>query len=96
MCQVSILYPENDRQTVQIPETGLLVGRSSVCGLRLSDEFVSGLHCKIFSENGNLFIEDLGSTNGTAIDGTEIKAQCAMLIESGQNIQIGITEARII
>jgi pSer/pThr/pTyr-binding forkhead associated (FHA) protein len=93
MPSISILYPEESRQTVQIPENGLLIGRSPNCGLRLNDEFVSAKHCKIFFENEELFIKDLGSMNGTFIDGAEVGKKSSL--EPGQSIQIGITELKI-
>jgi len=93
MPSISILYPEESRQTVQIPESGLLIGRSPDCDLCLADEFVSAKHCKIFFENEELFIEDQGSTNGTFIDGTKVEKKSSL--EHGQEIQIGITELKI-
>ncbi len=89
MPHISVLYPEEDKQVVQIPEAGLLVGRDAFCDLRLKDEFVSMQHCKILFENGVFFLEDLGSTNGTFIDGTEVEEKS--VLSKGQSIQIGIT-----
>ncbi|MDR2595544.1 MAG: FHA domain-containing protein [Fibromonadaceae bacterium] len=96
MPSLSILYPEESRQTLQIPENGLLIGRSPYCDLYLPDEFISARHCKIFFENESqdLFIEDQGSTNGTFIDGTQVEKKSPL--KEGQRIQIGITEMKII
>ncbi|MDR0515905.1 MAG: FHA domain-containing protein [Fibromonadaceae bacterium] len=93
MPKISVLYPEESRQTAKILESGLLVGRSPLCDLQLTDEFVSGKHCKIFFESKKFFIEDLGSTNGTFIDGTEVKGKSPL--EFGQSIQIGITVLKL-
>ncbi|MDR2582515.1 MAG: FHA domain-containing protein [Fibromonadaceae bacterium] len=90
MPSISVLYPEESRQTLQIPENGLLIGRSPDCDLCLTDEFVSIKHCKFFFENGELFIEDQGSTNGTFIDGTQVEKKSSL--KEGQGIQIGVTE----
>jgi len=89
--QISVLYPEESRQTLPVPEKGLVVGRESFCDLRLPDVFVSSKHCRIFFENGKFFVEDLGSTNGTTVDGAEIEASCAVQFEPGQSIQVGVT-----
>jgi pSer/pThr/pTyr-binding forkhead associated (FHA) protein len=88
---ISVLYPEESRQSVQVPEKGLVIGRESYCDLRLPDVFISSKHCRIFFEDGKFFIEDLGSTNGTTIDGAEIAALQAMPLEPGQTVQIGVT-----
>jgi len=94
MPSILILYPEESRQKVQIPENGLLIGRSPDCDLCLTDEFVSAKHCKIFFENEELFIEDQGSTNGTFIDETQIDKKTSL--KQGQRIQIGVTEMKIV
>jgi len=74
---------------MRIKETGLLIGRDPSCDLCLTDEFVSARHCRIFPENLAFFLEDLGSTNGTFIDGMEVEKKS--LLNAGQSIQIGIT-----
>jgi pSer/pThr/pTyr-binding forkhead associated (FHA) protein len=80
---------------MEIPENGLIIGRAPFCDLQLSDEFVSAKHCRISFENGYFFVEDLGSTNGTFIDGTEIAASSAMPLAPGQDIQIGVSVLKI-
>jgi len=89
--KISVLYPETDRCEMQIPPNGILIGRSPACNIRLTDEFASAKHCKIFYKNETLIIEDLGSTNGTTLDGTEIGISNPTPINPGQNIQIGIS-----
>ncbi|MCL2208305.1 MAG: FHA domain-containing protein [Fibromonadales bacterium] len=94
MPHIAVLYPEEDRQIVQIPKTGLLIGRSSSCGLRLKDEFVSAEHCRISVENGGFFVEDLGSTNGTLIDGEQIDRKSPLSTE--QKVHIGVAVISIL
>jgi len=94
MPSISVLYPEESRQTMQIPETGLLIGRSQDCNLCLTDEFISAKHCKIFFENGELFIEDQGSTNGTFVDGNQVEKKSSL--EQGQEVQVGATVLKIV
>jgi pSer/pThr/pTyr-binding forkhead associated (FHA) protein len=88
MFYISVLYPEASRRIVQIPEEGLLIGRNFGCDLQLEDEFVSARHSRIYFENGNVFIEDLGSTNGTFVNSEQVEKQ---ILEPGQNIQVGVT-----
>ncbi|MDR2581066.1 MAG: FHA domain-containing protein [Fibromonadaceae bacterium] len=92
MPQIAVLYPEEERCIVNIPIKGLLIGRASFCDLQLKDEFVSERHCKVFFENGDLFIEDLGSTNGTFINGAEVQKS---ILELEQNIQIGVSVLKV-
>lgn len=45
----------------------LTVGRASGCQVKVEDTYASQLHARIFRKNGELFVEDLGSTNGTYV-----------------------------
>jgi hypothetical protein len=45
------------------------IGRDDTCGVYLNDGMVSRRHARIFMENGSWHIEDLGSRNGTRLDG---------------------------
>jgi pSer/pThr/pTyr-binding forkhead associated (FHA) protein len=50
-----------------------VVGRSRTCSLRLAtDSTVSRQHCVIEFNNGGAWIQDLGSRNGTLVNGTPI------------------------
>jgi pSer/pThr/pTyr-binding forkhead associated (FHA) protein len=68
----------------------LTVGRSSGCGLCVAeDSFVSHLHARFFSRENKLWIEDLGSTNGTYLN-THRLARPAPL-RSGDRLRMGRT-----
>jgi pSer/pThr/pTyr-binding forkhead associated (FHA) protein len=68
----------------------LTVGRSSGCGLCVAeDSFVSHLHARFFNRENKIWIEDLGSTNGTYLN-THRLAQPAPL-RSGDRLRMGRT-----
>jgi pSer/pThr/pTyr-binding forkhead associated (FHA) protein len=50
-----------------VPETGLTLGRERGEVLFSDDGYVSGLHCRISFEQGQVFLTDLGSSNGTFV-----------------------------
>ena len=56
-----------------IPESGLNMGRERGEVLFADDGYVSGLHCRISFEGGQVYLTDLGSSNGTFVKvvGTE-------------------------
>lgn len=60
---------------------GLIIGRdSAVSDLNIKDQSISRRHAKVFKKNGDIWIEDLGSTNGTLVDGKLIsKGESALL-----------------
>ncbi len=52
----------------------VLVGRSPACGLRLNDQRVSGEHASIYFDAGHWYVRDLGSRNGTRVNGSSLKS----------------------
>ncbi len=50
-----------------------LVGRGETCHLRIDDPRVSGLHAMIYYQDGRWWLRDLGSRNGTYLEGAPIK-----------------------
>jgi hypothetical protein len=65
------------------------LGRGDANDFTIGDASVSGSHCQIVVNEGMATIQDLGSTNGTFINGTQI--QNARL-ENGQTIRLGGVE----
>ena len=58
------------------------------CQLSHSDPTLSRRHAEIFMENGQTFIRDLGSANGTWVDGQHLEQQ-AMPLRPGQQVWLG-------
>ena len=52
-------------------------------------KYVSRQHARLFMKNGQVFIEDLGSTNGTFINGIPLPQQQAHLLQFGDQVGIG-------
>jgi diguanylate cyclase (GGDEF)-like protein len=62
------------------------VGRSRSADVRLEDQGVSRVHCRIVRRDDELLIEDLGSTNGTIVNGCHVGSAA---LQAGDRIQIG-------
>jgi Mg-chelatase subunit ChlD len=73
-------------RSITIPESGLTIGRSSGCSLIISDPAVSRKHARLVMANGEWFIQDLGSSGGTYVNGQRVSAAP---VKSGDVIQIG-------
>src|SRR5207247_2084803 len=58
---------------VEIVKDMTLVGRTEDCDLRLNHKSVSKIHCVIVKTDGLLLLRDLGSTNGTRVNGQRIR-----------------------
>lgn len=68
----------------------LTVGRSPGCGVALPEDiYTSTLHARLFRRNDQVWIEDLGSTNGTFVNSEQIKQ--AVRLGKGDLLQIGST-----
>ncbi len=68
----------------------LTVGRAGGCQVTLEgDNYVSQLHARVFRRDGQFYVEDLGSTNGTYLNRKKVTAPIA--IRKGDRLQIGKT-----
>jgi hypothetical protein len=65
------------------------LGRASGCGVPLDDAFTSQLHARLFRRNGETWIEDLGSTNGTFVNAKKLASP--VLLHLGDRLQVGRT-----
>jgi pSer/pThr/pTyr-binding forkhead associated (FHA) protein len=75
------------------PNKEIIVGRSSDLDMVLVEEMVSRKHARISYENDSVFIEDLGSTNGTFVNGEKVKrAQ----LKEGDRVLIGTSILKVI
>jgi hypothetical protein len=76
-----------------VPNKEIVVGRSSDLDMVLVEEMVSRKHARIAYENDAIVIEDLGSTNGTFVNGEKIKrAQ----LKEGDRVLIGTSILKVI
>ena len=68
----------------------LTIGRAPGCAVPLPDDnFVSTMHARVFRRDGDYWVEDLGSTNGSLVNGRRISA--ATPLRRGDRLQIGRT-----
>ncbi len=73
-----------------VPEGGVDIGREKIPPTVDNDSIllVSRRHFKIYTAEGDYFLEDLGSTNGTMVDGMEIEKGEPIKLEDGAKILI--------
>src|SRR5438067_7718919 len=67
------LIPVDGTATIEVVKDLTLVGRREECDLCLRHKSISKMHCVISKTDGMLFLRDLGSTNGTRVNGTRIR-----------------------
>ncbi|MDP4132930.1 MAG: FHA domain-containing protein [Bacillota bacterium] len=64
------------------------IGRGKDCGIFINDPYLSHEHAKIFKEDNGYFLEDMGSTNGTKLNGAPVDEEAVELLD-GDKIEIG-------
>jgi predicted component of type VI protein secretion system len=67
------LVPLDGSPPIEIINDLVLVGRKEGCDLRLEHKSVSKMHCVLVKTDGLLLLRDLGSTNGTRVNGTRVR-----------------------
>ena len=71
---------------------GATFGRSDGADIRVDDPFASSAHARIFDRGGFMYLEDMGSTNGTFLNGRQVKRP--ERLKMADTIRIGDSEYR--
>ena len=67
----------------------MTVGRAAGCQVTLDDTYASQLHARLYVREGQLLVEDLGSTNGTWLNRQKVTGPLVM--QRGDRLQVGNT-----
>jgi pSer/pThr/pTyr-binding forkhead associated (FHA) protein len=70
-------------------KNGMMIGRSHICGVRLSDPSVSRMHARLSYARGQWYIQDLNSNRGTHVNGMRVQTA---ILSRGARIRVGDTE----
>ncbi len=69
---------------------GATLGRSDSADIHVEDPFASSVHARVFARNGFMHVEDMGSTNGTYLNGRQLRK--AEQLKPADKIRIGDSE----
>jgi hypothetical protein len=75
--------------SLDLTDQQITMGRANDATLVLNDDYASTYHARIFPQDGQWFVEDLGSTNGTYLDRQKVVRQTPVPV--GVPIRIGKT-----
>jgi pSer/pThr/pTyr-binding forkhead associated (FHA) protein len=83
-----VLSPgKSQGKTIPVVQLPFLIGRDPACHLRPGSGLVSGRHCALLVREGQLFVRDLKSTNGTLLDDKPLRGES--VLKGGERIQVG-------
>ncbi len=68
----------------------LIIGRADKCHVVISDSYASQIHARVFRRQDAVYIEDMGSTNGTYLNRKKVTSP--MQVNRGDTARIGKTE----
>jgi|GEM_PF-3478645 pSer/pThr/pTyr-binding forkhead associated (FHA) protein len=90
-----LLLNEADLRVIELRSQETLIGRSTSADCSLANRGVSSMHAKIeFRPSGNLFfLKDLGSSNGTQVDGVPLDANIPHELSPDSYIRFGTVDA---
>ncbi|HVJ90188.1 MAG TPA: GGDEF domain-containing protein [Labilithrix sp.] len=83
-----VLQGTNVGEMHKIEGPEVIIGRASSATVRLNDDGISRRHCRVLSVGGQVTIEDLGSANGTVVNGEMIQQ---LALKEGDKIRLGAT-----
>ena len=76
---LGILQPIGGGDPIPLTKAELVIGRRPSCDIRLDFENISGKHCTLRLINGVWMVRDMGSTNGTTVNGSRITAEQSVM-----------------
>ncbi len=69
-----------------------VVGRNPSADVRITDQWVSRVHCQLYDLDGTLAVRDLGSTHGTFLNGVNVAESVVM---PGDTLTLGMTRLKV-
>jgi pSer/pThr/pTyr-binding forkhead associated (FHA) protein len=76
------------QKVIPVPKEVSVIGRQRNCDFRIPLESISRRHCEVHCDNDNVVLRDLGSRNGTLLNGAKI-SNAERVLQPGDEIKIG-------
>jgi predicted component of type VI protein secretion system len=83
-----VLVGDSVMETIEVPQGELVIGRETDCQLQRESPFISRHHCLLLFDDSTLRIRDLGSKNGTFVNGRRI-AGADTVLQNGHLVSVG-------
>jgi len=76
---LGVMYPVGGGDPIPLIKPEIVIGRRPGADIRLDFENISGKHCKLRFLNGLWMVRDLGSTNGTTVNGSLLSSEQSLM-----------------
>ena len=86
---LKVIEPQASRGQLYNLTDEITVGRAAGCGVHVEDAYTSNLHARVYRRDGAIWVEDLGSTNGTWVNAEKINGPTRL--GRGDLLQVGGT-----
>jgi predicted component of type VI protein secretion system len=91
--ELHVVKGRSANQVLKLADVVNTVGRHDDCTIRIKSSQVSRRHCELFEKKGTLLLKDLGSANGTYVNGKKVQGQ--QVLEPGDELTIGGVKLRV-
>lgn len=91
MAKLVVLKNGSPSESYELKTDRTTIGRSDENSFQIPEGSVSGVHCEVTLQNDEISVKDLGSTNGTFIDGKKVQEGT---VKHGQILRLGEIDVR--
>jgi pSer/pThr/pTyr-binding forkhead associated (FHA) protein len=91
---LQVVRGRSSTTTLKLADGVTSLGRHDDCLIRIKSSQVSRRHCELFEVGGKLTIRDLGSSNGTFVNGKRVIGQQAL--KAGDEVTVGAVTLRVV
>lgn len=91
--ELVVLTGSREALRVRLRAQGHVVGRSPECDIPIDDPYASEFHARVGLQGDTVVVHDLGSTNGTYVNGRRVTSPTT--VSRGDTVQIGKTTLEV-
>lgn len=91
--EMVLLTGSNEAHRIRLRPQGHVVGRSPDADLSIDDPYASEFHARVGLQDDKVVVHDLGSTNGTYVNGRRVTSPTT--VSRGDTVQIGKTTLEV-